>query len=101
MSLRGVDRFREYTRKHKELTAFIIALICTALVLLMAFPPFSYIVVILFIAATITFVFSGLFKICLFTIVSFLVERVLVWTTRESKEHIWPHEVDIVKTAAI
>lgn len=64
MSLRGVDRFREYTRKHKEVTAFIIALICTALVFLMIFTPLSsYIVIILFIAATVIFVFLVCFQL--------------------------------------
>ena len=63
MSLRGVDRFREYTRKHKEVTAFIIALICTALVFLMIFtPPSSIIICILFIAAAVIFVFLVFFK---------------------------------------
>lgn len=63
MSLRGVDRFREYTRKHKEVTAFIIALIGTALVFLMIFTPLSSIIIlILFVAAIITLVFLVFLK---------------------------------------
>ena len=63
MSLRGVDRFREYTRKHKKLTAFIITLICTALVVLITFTPLSNIIIcILFIAAAVIFVFLVFFK---------------------------------------
>ena len=63
MLLRGVDRFREYTRKHKELTAFIITLICTALVFLIIVNPLSNMIIfILFIAATVIFVFLVFLK---------------------------------------
>ena len=63
MSLRGVDRFREYTRKHKEVTIFITTLICMALIFLMIFTPLSSIIICtLFIAATVIFVFLVSFK---------------------------------------
>ena len=39
MSFRGVDRFREWTRKHKEVTAFVTMFIVTALILLFIFTP--------------------------------------------------------------
>ena len=64
MSLRGVDRFREYTRKHKKVITFIIALICTVLVFLMFVTPLSHIIIlILFIAGVITFIFLVCWKI--------------------------------------
>lgn len=59
MLLHGVDRFREYTRKHKEVTVFIITLICMALMVLMFFTPFSNIIIcILFLAVIVTIVFQ-------------------------------------------
>lgn len=64
MSLRGVDRFREYTRKHKELTAFIITFICTALIFLIIVNPLSNMIIfILFIAAIVTLVFLVFLKL--------------------------------------
>ena len=63
MLLRGVDRFREYTRKHKEVTTFIITLICTALIFLIIVNPLSNMIIfILFIAATVIFVFLVFLK---------------------------------------
>ena len=41
MSFRGVDRFREWTRKHKEVTAFVTMFTVTALILLFIFTPAS------------------------------------------------------------
>lgn len=41
MSFRGVDRFREWTRKHKEVTVFVTMFTVTALILLFIFTPAS------------------------------------------------------------